>query len=385
MTIKTTKYLVYKGCKKNVHRLWKMNGGGSGGSNDNNGKGGKSSTTNSKYGKANSLFGGGSGLGRADDDKIKKMTDATIQENIRTTEKINQLRLKMELVNARKKLKSFKFPIKGSSGGSKKLSTMTSDDKEKQVENDVVEKPKTAPPSSIVKTKESEKMIKLRSQVGGGESRDFLTAESKMKIKENLSRNRSFKTILTQPSGITNSSSSMSLFNNEINPLEFCFTGGASTSEISSGSKLGRSLSFQSNYIFNRTDANSSLATMEAATISNSTPIIQEYVETICEPSSATTTTALKELAPKSSYSSASMQDLLLQEFLSKSNKTSSSHFQLTPATQLASNAPSKNLSCGRDFTCSTRQNPPGSALKLTASETDKIDMFKGTAITKVS
>lgn len=365
MTIKTTKYLVYKGCKKNVHRLWKMNGGGSGGSNDNNGKGGKSSTTNSKYGKASSLFGGGSGLGRGDDDKIKKMTDQTIQENIRTTEKINQLRLKMELVNARKKLKSFKFPIKGSK-------KMTSE------EIDVVEKPKTAPAVNV-KTKESEK-IKMRGS-------DFLTAESKMKIKENLSRNRSFKTILTQPSG--SSSSSMSLFNNEINPLEFCFTGGASTSEMSSGSKLGRSLSFQSNYIFNRTDANSSLATMEAATISNSTPIIQEYVETMCEPStSSAATTALKEHAPKSSYSSTSMQDLLLQEFLSKSNKTSSSHFQLTPATQLASNSASSTsngLSYGRDFTCATRNSSSGSALKLTASETDKIDMFKGTAITKVS
>lgn len=362
-----------------------MNGGagssGGGSGNDNNGKGGKSSTTNSKYGKASSLFGGGSGLGRGDDDKIKKMTDQTIQENIRTTEKINQLRLKMELVNARKKLKSFKFPIKGSNNG-KKLSTMTSDDKEIQVENDVVEKPKTTLPANV-KTKESEK-IKLRCQ---GEGRgDFLTAESKMKIKENLSRNRSFKTILTQPSGT--SSSSMSLFNNEINPLEFCFTGGASTSEMSSGSKLGRSLSFQSNYIFNRTDASSSLATMEAATISNSTPIIQEYVETICEPSSSSSsssaTTALKELAPKSSYSSTSMQDLLLQEFLSKSNKTSSSHFQLTPATQLASNN-ANGLSYSRNFNKYDTRNLPGSALKLTTSETDKIDMFKGTAITKVS
>lgn len=347
-----------------------MNGGGgsNSGSNENNGKGGKSSSAaNSKYGKTSSLFGGGSGLGRGDDDKIKKMTDQTIQENIRTTEKINQLRLKMELVNARKKLKSIKFPIRNNSA--KKLSTAatTDEDKKKHLETseNIVEKP--------VKTKDIEKIKMLRES-----KNDFLSAESKMKIKENLSRNRSFKTILTQPSGISNSTSSMSLFNNEINPLEFCFHtstagggvgGGASTSEISSGgSKLGRSLSFQSNYIFNRTDANSSLATMEAATISNSTPIIQEYVETICEPST-TAATALNELAPKSAYST-SMQDLLLQEFLSKSTNASS-HFQLTPS-----------VTTGRDFSSATKSSS-GSALKLTA-EADKIDLFKGTAITKV-
>jgi hypothetical protein len=350
-----------------------MNGGGGGsgsGSNESGSKGGKSSaTTNSKFSKASSLFGGG-GLGRSDDDKIKKMTDLTIQENIRTTEKINQLRLKMELVNARKKLKSIKFPIKSGGGNGvsgKKLSVlMTSDDKEKVV-LDVMEKPKTAPVSlmssstSSAKTKDCEK-IKLRNQQS-----DFLSAESKMKMRENLSRNRSFKTILSQPSGISNSASSMF---NDLNPLEFCFTG---TSDIGNGSKLGRSLSFQSNYIFNRTDANSSLATMEAATISSSTPIIQEYVEAICEPA---TSTALKELAPKSAYST-SMQDLLLQEFLSKSTKTSSSHFQLTPATTSASS--------GRDYTSATTKNTAGSALKLSANDADKIDLFNGTAITKVS
>jgi hypothetical protein len=260
----------------------------------------------------------------------------------------------MELANARKKLKSIKFPIKSG----KKLSSSTSDDKQNVVDD--VEKPPTAP--TLLKTKDSEK-IKLRSQT----ERNLLSAESKMKIKENLSRNRSFKTILTQPSGISNSTSSMSLFNNEINPLEFCFS---SPNEM--GSKLGRSLSFQSNYIFNRTDASaSSLATMEATTISNSTPIIQEYVETICEPSSATATT-LKEIPAKSGYST-SMQDLLLQEFLTKSTKTSSSHFQLTPA---------NGSVCSRDFTSATK-NSSGSALKLSA-EAEKIDMFKGTTITKV-
>lgn len=339
-----------------------MNGGGGSSGITNDGKNGKSaSAANAKYGKASSLFGAGGLGGRGDDDKIKKMTDQTIQENIRTTEKVNQLRLKLELVNARKKLKSIKFPIKS---GGKKLST---DDKQQNVvSGDDSEKSHTAPP---MKTKESEK-IKLRNQA----ERNLLSAESKMKIKENLSRNRSFKTILTQPSSISNSTSSMSLFNNEINPLEFCFS--ATPNEVASGggSKLGRSLSFQSNYIFNRTDA-SSLATMEATTISNSTPIIQEYVEAICEPSTSSTATAttLKEITPKSGYST-SMQDLLLQEFLSKSTKTSSSHFQLTPAAA-ASN---------RDFTSATK-NSAGSALKISA-EADKTDMFKfkGSTIAKV-
>lgn len=347
-------------------------GGGNSGGMSNEGKGGKNSTSaaqNSKYGKASSLFGGGGLGGRGDDDKIKKMTDQTIQENIRTTEKINQLRLKMELVNARKKLKSIKFPIK-----SKKLSTTQPTEDENKQNNDDIEKPQTAPPTTsptLFKAKDSEK-IKLRSQT----ERNLLSAESKMKIKENLSRNRSFKTILTQPTGISNSTSSMSLFNNEINPLEFCFS--TSPNEVTSGgsSKLGRSLSFQSNYIFNnRTDASaSSLATMEATTISNSTPIIQEYVEAICEPPTAAT---LKEIPSKSGYST-SMQDLLLQEFLSKSTKTSSSHFQLTPATTSSSAGV-----CGRDFTSATK-NSSGSALKLPA-EADKIDMFKGTTITKVN
>ena len=62
LTIKT-KYLVYKGCKKNVHRLWKMNGSDS--------KGKSTSGHNNKYGKStNSLF--GSSLSGRDDDKIKK-------------------------------------------------------------------------------------------------------------------------------------------------------------------------------------------------------------------------------------------------------------------------------------------------------------------------
>ncbi|XP_070494323.1 serine-rich adhesin for platelets-like isoform X2 [Chironomus tepperi] len=382
LTIKT-KYLVYKGCKKNVHRLWKMNGSDS--------KGKSTSGHNNKYGKStNSLFGGG--LSGRDDDKIKKMTDQTIQENIRTTEKVNQLRLKMELVNARKKLKSIKFPLK--SKNNSKMMDISMDKLSKQItdnitkELNVIEKPLTVSSSSsslstaatIISSSSIRAKDNLADKVIQKQSSRNLSAESKMKIKENLSRNRSFKTILNQPT-ISASTSSMSLFNNDINPLEFCFSStGTNGSDIfaptTNGNKLGRSLSFQSNYILNRTDSNlcvntSSLATMEAATISNSSPIIQEYMEHICEPSSASSTaigTKMKDQLPKTNYST-SMQDLLLQEFLTKSTPNSAcSHFQLaTPKS-------------GREYPSA---NNSGSALKLAADE--KIDMFKGTAITKVS
>lgn len=397
LTIKT-KYLVYKGCKKNVHRLWKMNGSDS--------KGKSASGHNNKYGKStNSLF--GSSLNGRDDDKIKKMTDQTIQENIRTTEKVNQLRLKMELVNARKKLKSIKFPLKSKSssnnnnsgsktaiemisnaGMSDKLSKQITDNIAKELSNECIAVEKSLTSSCLLKTKDSnDKVIQKKQYSGEGRN---LSAESKMKIKENLSRNRSFKTILNQPT-ISASTSSMSLFNNDLNPLEFCFssTAGTNGSDIfapattattttANGNKLGRSLSFQSNYILNRTDSNlcvntSSLATMEAATISNSSPIIQEYVEHICEPSGAASTavgTKIKDQLPKTNYST-SMQDLLLQEFLTKSspNSACSAHFQLA--------APAASA---RDFSSA---NNSGSALKL--ADDNKVDMFKGTAITKVS
>lgn len=310
MTIKT-KYLVYKGCKKNVHRLWKMNGDK-----------GKSSTTG-KYAKSTSLF-GSSASGR-DDEKIKRITDQTIQENIRTTEKMNQLRLKMELANARKKLKSIKFP-----GRSKpKISDPVLYDKapkkmECRTKELCDEKPMNS--SSKVKDQFNDKVIQRQLK-----QERFLSAESKMKIKENLSRNRSFKTILS-PSALA--SSTMSFFNNDINPLEFCLSGSTGDVLGPSTNKLGRSLSFQSNYIFNRTDSNlcvnnasgvNSLATMEATTISNSTPIIQEYVGPICEPEpSRAVGTKYKEVK-KPPYST-SMQDLLLKEFLTKSSSTGYHH-----------------------------------------------------------
>lgn len=342
--------------------------------NGSDGKGKGATTHNGKYGKSTSLFGGLSGR---DDDKIKKMTDQTIQENIRTTEKVNQLRLKMELVNARKKLKSIKFPIKIKSRATtdsltlstEKLLKDSSEYFPKELYDVAIEKPH--------KTKEtfSDKTIQKQSK----QERN-LSAESKTKIKENLSRNRSFKTILSQPA-ISTSSSSMSLFNNDMNTLEFCFSGNSNGRDIfaptTAGSKLGRSLSFQSNYILNRTDSNlcvntSSLATMEAATISNSTPIIQEYecVEHICEPPPAVTT---KET--KTGYST-SMQDLLLQEFLTKSSSNSTcSHFQITTSGAAAT------ATASRDFT-SANSNNSGSALTI---GDENIDMFKGTAITSSS
>lgn len=328
---------MYKGCKKNVHRLWKLNGDR-----------GKSTAScqsghSSKYAKSGSLF--GSGINGRDDEKIKRITDQTIQENIRTTEKMNQLRLKMELANARKKLKSIKFPVKikpktsieleSTEHVSKKVDGLT-----KELHENGIERPMC----SMSKTKDqfNDKVIQRQMK-----QERFLTSESKIKIKENLSRNRSFKTILSPPT--LASSSSLSFFNNEANPLEFCFSGSTGDVLGPSTNKLGRSLSFQSNYVFNRTDSNlcvnnasgvNSLATMESATISNSTPIIQEYVGPICEPERARAIGTKVKDAKKSSYST-SMQDLLLKEFLTKTTPRSS--------TKAAT-------SSGRDYSCANME-----------------------------
>lgn len=318
-TIKT-KYLVYKGCKKNVHRLWKLNG--------DKGKAASSTSSghNGKYAKTGSLF--SSGLNGRDDEKMKRITDQTIQENIRTTEKMNQLRLKMELANARKKLKSIKFPLKIKPNKSasdlaiaveklpRKFGGFT-----KELHENGVEKPMMSSSTKVKQEQFNDKVIQRQLK-----QERFLSAESKMKIKENLSRNRSFKTILSPPT--LASSSSLSFFNSDVNPLEFCFSG--STGDVmgpsSSNNKLGRSLSFQSNYVFNRTDSNlcvnngsgvNSLATMESTTISNSTPIIQEYVESICEPERVRAIGTKAKDSKKSAFST-SMQDLLLKEFLTK-------------------------------------------------------------------
>ena len=334
---------MYKGCKKNVHRLWKLNG-------DKNGtKTSNSSQGSSKYSKTG-IF--GTGLNSREDEKLKRMTDQTIQDNIRTTEKMNQLRLKMELAGARKKLKSIKFPMrnkyKSSGSGEEDESANTRRD----LQENGIEQPMTSH-SSKSKDHFSDKVIQrqhfkqVNIDCGSAREQRNLSAESRMKIKENLSRNRSFKTILNPPTPGLTSSSSMSLFSSEVNPLEaFCF--GGSTGDVlgpssSSSNKLGRSLSFQSNYVFNRTDSNlcmnsssgvNSLATMESATISNSTPMIQEYVNEYMNSTKLFDhhhhhhhnhhhdTSKTKE-STKPCYST-SMQDLLLQEILTKSTNTSS-------------------------------------------------------------
>lgn len=319
LTIKT-KYLVYKGCKKNVHRLWKLNGD----------KGKSAASTSSghsgKYAKSGSLF--GSGLSSRDDEKIKRITDQTIQENIRTTEKMNQLRLKMELANARKKMKSIKFQTKPTCRQTKESShesglsdtiTRKSENLSQELRENGYERPMSS--SDQIKNQFNDKVIQRHLK-----QERMLSAESKMKIKENLSRNRSFKTIMSPPA--LASSSSLSFFNNEINALEFCFSGSTGDVLGPTTNKLGRSLSFQSNYVFNRTDSNlcvnntsgaNSLATMEATTISNSTPTIQEYVGSMCEPEPTRAIGTKVNEAKKSSYST-SMQDLLLKEFLTKSS-----------------------------------------------------------------
>lgn len=150
-----TKYLVYKGCKKNIHR-WKLNG--------DRGKSLTLTSGTSKNTKASSSIFGSTFHGR-EEDKIKKITDQEkAQENIRTSEKMSELRLKLELANSRKKLKT------------------------EQLSKKLLEKP--------LKEPSSDKIIQKHH-----EEQQSLSAESKMKIKANLSRNRSFRTLLN-PSNV---------------------------------------------------------------------------------------------------------------------------------------------------------------------------------------
>lgn len=365
MTIKT-KYLVYKGCKKNVHRLWKLNG-------DKGKSAASTSGHNGKYAKSGSLF--GAGLNGRDDEKIKRITDQTIQENIRTTEKMNQLRLKMELANARKKLKSIKFPIKTKSKSSELATSekpsRKNEDLSKELHDNGVEKPMCS--SSKLKEPFNDKVIQRQMKQDR-----YLSAESKLKIKENLSRNRSFKTIISPPA--LASSSSLSFFNNDINPMEFCFSGSGDV--LGPTNKLGRSLSFQSNYVFNRTDSNlcvnnasgvNSLATMESTTISNSTPIIQEYVGPICEPESTRAIGTKVKETKKPAYST-SMQDLLLKEFLTKSTPNS---YHMSSSNTLQNREYS---SANMEFSACKK-----SSRECAFKNSDEKDMLRGAAITKSS
>lgn len=346
--------------------MWKLNGD----------KGKSAASTSSghtgKYAKNSTIF--SSGLIGRDDEKMKRITDQTIQENIRTTEKMNQLRLKMELANARKKLKSIKFPTNSKPKLSSDLSSHETLSRKidvitKDLQENGIERPMSS--SAKVRDQFNDKVIQRQFK-----QERYLSAESKMKIKENLSRNRSFKTILSPPT--LASSSSLSFFNNDLNPLEFCFSGSAGDVGPSTN-KLGRSLSFQSNYVFNRTDSNlcvnngsgvNSLATMEATTISNSTPIIQEYVEPICEPKRVRAIGAKVKEVKKPAYST-SMQDLLLKEFLTKSTPRangsvqgrdySSANMEFSSFTKKSSRDCAFNSNNGEKEKCSksfTKANP---------------------------
>ena len=357
--------MVYKGCKKNVHRLWKFNG--------DKGKSAASiSGHNGKYVKSSSIF--NPGLMNRDDEKIKRITDQTIQENIRTTEKMNQLRLKMELANARKKLKSIKFPIKTKPNSTdlaiavERLPKKISGGFTKELHENGIETPMTS--STKVKHEQqfTDKVIQRQKQ------ERYLSTESKMKIKENLSRNRSFKTILSPPN--LASSSSLSFFN-DVNPLEFCFSGSTGDVIGPSQNKLGRSLSFQSNYVFNRTDSNlcvnngsgvNSLATMESTTISNSTPIIQEYVEPICEPERVRAIGTKAKDSKKSAFST-SMQDLFLKEFLTKTAPRGAT------ATATTASASGRDFSSANlEFTSFTKRSSRDCAF----NDNDERDALKG-------
>lgn len=166
----------------------------------------------------------------------------------------------MELANARKKLKSLKL--------SNKNKKMNESVKRQEFEEKMLEKLKVEKPSTISET---------------GKMSRSLSAESKTRIKENLSRNRSFKTILNTSSF---DPTAPTLFNN-VNTFEVC-------------NKLGRSFSFQSNYVFGRNeDSPSQLAALDTASFSPSPTVISEKSEVSEEKCST------------------SMQDLLLKEFFS--------------------------------------------------------------------
>lgn len=260
LTVKT-KYLVYKGCKKNTHRLWKSNGEGR--SNNEKTKSGFSN----KHLKSNFFA---SGLGGQDEEKLR--------ENIRTTEKMNQLKVKMELANARKKLKSLKLTSK-SKKSTENIKKPESDEKLLKVDK----------PTTSTATVDTSKFARS------------LSAESKTRIKENLSRNRSFKTILTSSIDAT----TPSFFNNNVDTYKVC-------------NKLGRSFSFQSNYVFSRNeDSPSQLATLDTASFANSPTVISETSEVGEEKCST------------------SMQDLLLKEFFSPEHDFSGSKCALNTS-QLA-------------------------------------------------
>lgn len=219
-----TKYLVYKGCKKNIHR-WKLNG--------DKGKSASSTSGTSRNTKtSNSLF--GSSFHGRDDEKIKRIADQEkIQENIRTSERMNELRIKMELASTRKKLKSVDFSSKN------------------KIEENTMEQLYENDPRKHLKEPSDEKTMQ-RHQT----EEKLLSSESKMKIKANLSRNRSFKTILSPSNVVTSPSLSLA------------------SRETSRGTKVKESFSMQDFRAYGLL-LKESVTSLEAT--SNATPKAQDY------------------------------------------------------------------------------------------------------------
>lgn len=177
--------MVNKGCKKNIHR-WKLN--------SDRGKTVPSASGTNKYTKtSSSLF--ESGLNSREDEKIKQIIDQKNQtehqmENIRMAERMNELRLKMELANTRKK---------------QKLVDLSS--RNKKVKNYAEQQDREY--EKLINEPVNEKVIQRQQK-----RERYLSAETKMKIKANLTRNRSFKAIHSPTSSL------MSSPNVETSPLE---------------------------------------------------------------------------------------------------------------------------------------------------------------------
>lgn len=166
-----SKYLVNKGCKKNIHR-WKLN--------SDRGKTVPSASSTNKYTKTSSSL-LESGLNSRDDEKIKQIIDQKNQteqqmENIRMAERMNELRFKLELTNTRKKQKLV---------AKKAKNLVEQHDREYE---------------KLLNEPYNEKFIQRQQK-----RERYLSAETKMKIKANLIRNRSLKAINSSPTILSSS------------------------------------------------------------------------------------------------------------------------------------------------------------------------------------
>lgn len=175
-----TKYLVYKGCKKNIHR-WKVNG-------EKSKSVAPTSSTKQKYDKptahmyTTNINGHRSGRFE-EDERYRRVTDQTIQENIRTAERMNELRLKIELNNKRKKLKSVNTPATRKVG-----ENAIGPQKDEKLQK---------PSKELSDDRASQKLQK---------EEQLLSTESKAKLKSSLLRNRSFKAIINPSNFVVSSS-----------------------------------------------------------------------------------------------------------------------------------------------------------------------------------